>query len=89
MGESHRSMRDDFNITTPAIDTLVDILSEAGGGAAGARMTGGGFGGCVVAVAPATIITTLMLAVDAHYQEQTGCIPTLIRAKASAGAFSQ
>jgi galactokinase len=52
-------------------------------------MTGGGFGGCVVAVAPATIITTLMLAVDAHYQEQTGCIPTLIRAKASAGAFSQ
>jgi galactokinase len=89
MGESHRSMRDDFNITTPAIDTLVDILSEAGGGAAGARMTGGGFGGCVVAVAPATIISTLMLAVDAHYQEQTGCIPTLIRAKASAGAFSQ
>ncbi|MFC3116858.1 galactokinase [Cellvibrio fontiphilus] len=84
---SHASMRDDFNITTPAIDTLVDILVEAGAGQAGARMTGGGFGGCVVAVAPAAVIPRLMAAVETNYQAQTGCIPTLIRAKASAGAF--
>jgi galactokinase len=87
MVESHTSMRDDFNITTPAIDALVAILLDAGAGKAGARMTGGGFGGCVVAVAPAPVIPQLMAAVEANYQTQTGCIPTLIRAKASAGAF--
>jgi galactokinase len=88
MAESHASMRDDFNITVPAIDTLVNILAVAGEGKAGARMTGGGFGGCVVAVAPAAVIPRLAAAVEAHYQDQTGCIPTLIRAKASAGAFA-
>lgn len=88
MTESHASMCDDFNITVPAIDTLVDILAVAGEGKAGARMTGGGFGGCVVAVAPVEIIPRLAAAVEAHYQAQTGCIPTLIRAKASAGAFA-
>lgn len=88
MAESHASMRDDFNITVPAIDALVDILAVAGGGKAGARMTGGGFGGCVVAVAPADVIPQLVAAVEQHYQAQTGCEPTLIRAKASAGAFA-
>lgn len=87
MVESHASMRDDFNITTPAIDSLVDILVEAGAGKAGARMTGGGFGGCVVAVAPAAVIPQLIAAVETKYQARTGCIPMLIRAKASAGAF--
>lgn len=88
MAESHASMRDDFNITVPAIDVLVNILAVAGDGKAGARMTGGGFGGCVVAVAPADVIPQLVAAVELHYQEQTGCEPTLIRAKASAGAFA-
>lgn len=88
MAESHVSMRDDFNITVPAIDTLVDILAVAGEGKAGARMTGGGFGGCVVAVAPVAVIPRLTAAVEAHYQARTDCIPTLIRAKASAGAFA-
>lgn len=88
MVESHASMRNDFNITVPAIDTLVKILVVAGEGRAGARMTGGGFGGCVVAVAPADIIPQLVAAVELYYQDQTGCTPTLIRAKASAGAFA-
>ncbi len=88
MAESHASMRDDFNITVPAIDTLVNILAVAGEGKAGARMTGGGFGGCVVAVAPAAVIPQLVTAVELRYQEQTGCEPTIIRAKASAGAFA-
>lgn len=87
MAESHASMRDDFNITVPAIDTLVDILSTAGQGLAGTRMTGGGFGGCVVAIAPHAIIPVLMAAVEDHYQRETGCKPTLIPAKASPGAF--
>lgn len=88
MAESHASMRDDFNITVPALDALVDILAVAGEGKAGARMTGGGFGGCVVAVAPAKVIPQLVAAVELNYLDQTGCTPTLIHAKASAGAFA-
>ena len=45
MRASHASMRDDFQITVPAIDRLADIANAAIGGAGGARMTGGGFGG--------------------------------------------
>jgi len=88
MAESHVSMRDDFNITTPAIDRLVEILQQAGNGRAGARMTGGGFGGCVVSIAPASVIPQLMQAVEQYYQADTGCAPTLIPAKASKGAFA-
>lgn len=87
MMESHMSMRDDFNITTPAIDTLVDIISKAGNGRAGVRMTGGGFGGCVVAIAPQAVTPLLMAAVQRDYQDQTGCLPRLIPAEASVGAF--
>jgi len=88
MAESHASMRDDFNITTPAIDRLVEILQVAGEGQAGARMTGGGFGGCVVSIAPGSVIPQLMQAVKDQYQAETGCVPTLIPARASSGAFS-
>lgn len=45
---SHVSMRDDFEITVPAVDALAESLVSAG--AYGARMTGGGFGGCVIAL---------------------------------------
>lgn len=87
MAESHVSMRDDFSITTPSIDRLVEILQQAGEGQAGARMTGGGFGGCVVSIAPAALIPRMMAAVQEHYETATGCVPTLILAKASKGAF--
>lgn len=88
MAESHVSMRDDFSITTPAVDRLVEILQHAGEGKVGVRMTGGGFGGCVVSIAPAVVIPQLMKAVSQYYQADTGCVPTLIPAKASKGAFS-
>ncbi len=88
MAESHQSMRDDFNITTPAIDRLVNILHTAGEGSAGARMTGGGFGGCVVSIAPAEVLPKLAKAVEQFYEAETGCTPKLIPAKASKGAFS-
>ncbi len=52
MAESHVSMRDDFAITTQKIDELVLLLQTAIGPVGGARMTGGGFGGAVIAVMP-------------------------------------
>jgi galactokinase len=48
MTASHTSMRDDFEITVPEVDTAVEAALSAG--AHGARMTGGGFGGCVLAL---------------------------------------
>ena len=48
---SHASSRDDMEVSTPELDTLVECLVDAG--ALGARLTGAGFGGCVVALVPA------------------------------------
>jgi galactokinase len=48
---SHTSMRDDFEITAPTVDLAVETARAAG--ALGARMTGGGFGGCIIALVPA------------------------------------
>ena len=48
---SHTSMRDDFEITVPTVDLAVETARSAG--ATGARMTGGGFGGCIIALVPA------------------------------------
>lgn len=49
---SHHSMRDDFDITLPEIDQLVETMGRSIGEVGGVRMTGGGFGGCVVAICP-------------------------------------
>ena len=49
LAESHASLRDDFEVSTPELDVLVEKLAEAG--ALGARLTGAGFGGCVVGLA--------------------------------------
>ncbi len=49
MAASHRSLADDFECSTPEVDRLVAALSSVPG-VAGARMTGAGFGGCVVAI---------------------------------------
>ena len=49
MYESHRSLRDDFNVSTPALDSIVERLMKTPG-VYGARLTGAGFGGCVVAL---------------------------------------
>jgi len=72
MAASHASMRDDFDITVPAIDQLVDILQQAIGDEGGARMTGGGFGGCVVALLPRERVAAARAAVAAHYRAPGG-----------------
>jgi len=50
MYESHRSLRDDFEVSCAEVDTLVELAQDIGaaGGVLGSRMTGGGFGGCTV-----------------------------------------
>jgi len=86
MAASHVSMRDDFEITHPAVDQLVDILQTAIGETGGARMTGGGFGGCAVALLPMGQVEHVRQAVLNHYRAPTGEAGTVYVCQASAGA---
>ncbi len=72
MAQSHTSMRDDFEITVPAIDRLVETLQAAIGTEGGARMTGGGFGGCVVALLPQASVAAAREAVLHNYRSPEG-----------------
>ena len=84
--QSHNSMRDDFEITVPAIDQLVDIAAKAIGHVGGARMTGGGFGGCVVAVLPDDRVGATRSAIETNYRSPGGEPATVWICRASAGA---
>lgn len=86
MAASHVSMRDDFEITHPAVDQLVEILQTAIGESGGARMTGGGFGGCAVALLPMAHVAAVRRAVEKNYRSPTGEAGTVYVCQASAGA---
>jgi len=86
MAQSHASMRDDFEITVPAIDALAAIMHAATGGTGGARMTGGGFGGCVVALAPADRVAAIREAVAHAYRDPAGQPAAIFVCRAVAGA---
>jgi galactokinase len=74
MRQSHSSMRDDFEITCAEVDLLAD-LANAEACCHGARMTGGGFGGCVVALVAANEAEGFMNRVTTAYAERTGLKP--------------
>ncbi|MEI7255206.1 galactokinase [Dickeya dadantii] len=86
MAASHVSMRDDFEITVPPIDTLVEIVKAVIGAEGGVRMTGGGFGGCIVALIPQQHVTAVQNAVMREYPAKTGLQPTCYVCQASPGA---
>jgi galactokinase len=86
MAASHDSMRDDFEITVPAMDELVAILQTAIGALGGARMTGGGFGGCAVALMPLDKVEAVRSAVESNYRSPMGEVGTVYVCQASAGA---
>ena len=87
MAESHASMRDDFEITTPQIDALVEIVHAVIGHQGGVRMTGGGFGGCVVALVPKVLVDEVLQAVDSQYPAIAGHAATAFVCEAASGAF--
>ncbi|MET8348714.1 MULTISPECIES: galactokinase [unclassified Micromonospora] len=81
---SHVSMRDDFEITVPEIDTAVEAALAAG--ALGARMTGGGFGGCVLALVDTGRADAVAATVTAAYAERGFTAPGTITVLPAPGA---
>nr|MBJ6930475.1 galactokinase [Vibrio cholerae] len=86
MAESHASMRDDFEITVEEIDTLVEIVKEVIGDQGGVRMTGGGFGGCVVALVPPALVDEVKVTIAAKYQAATSLKESIYVCQAKDGA---
>jgi galactokinase len=84
MNESHASMRDDFEISREEMDQMVAI-AQSQPDCFGARMTGGGFGGCAVALVAADQVESFQEAVVREYQEKTGLIAKVYLSLAADG----
>ncbi|MFF5025861.1 galactokinase [Streptomyces collinus] len=82
--EGHASLRDDFRISCPELDLVVDTALSHG--ALGARMTGGGFGGSAIVLAEATDVTTLTKAIEEAFTAASFTPPRTFEAVPSAGA---
>ena len=81
---SHLSMRDDFEISVPELDLAVETAREHG--ALGARMTGGGFGGSAIALAPIDAVSRIQVAVDGAFAEHGFTAPEVYPVRPSDGA---
>ena len=88
MYESHQSLRDDFEVSSVELDTLVDVAREigAGGGVLGARMTGGGFGGCTVTLVRTEQVGTVAETLSREYRNRTGLSETSFISRPARGA---
>ncbi len=89
MAESHRSLRDDFAVSHPYVDQLAAIAQTAIGSHGGARMTGGGFGGAVVALMPHWKLTEVIEQIAKSYRDPLGNPPDMLIEHASAGATAR
>ena len=85
MAEAHRSFRDDFEASCSELDTLVEIASGLSG-CYGARMTGGGFGGCTVNLVDDGKADQFRQEIHARYRAATGIDADIYLCRASAGA---
>ena len=84
LSDSHASMRDDYRITTPELDTAVDTMVLVG--AHGARMTGGGFGGCAIGLVEAADADATADAVVRAFAEHGFAEPSVLPASPGPGA---
>jgi galactokinase len=85
MGESHRSLRDDYEVSSNELNLMVD-LARGRAGVYGSRMTGGGFGGCTVNLVAAGEVERFKQNVAYDYQRITELQPELYVCEPSNGA---
>jgi galactokinase len=86
--DSHRSLRDDYQVSCPELDALVDVARDLGPGAGvlGARLTGGGFGGCTITLVERPHLPAAAAGIAAGYQRRTGRRTAPFAVRAAAGA---
>ena len=84
---SHGSLRDDFEVTVPAVDALVDFMADVIGSVGGVRMTGGGFGGCVVAILPRQGVAPLLDALETRSRVSGQTFPLKLAVNPASGAY--
>jgi galactokinase len=85
MNESHRSLRDDFEVSCQELDVLVEIASECEG-VYGSRMTGGGFGGCTITLVESASAMDFQNTLSRKYKDITGITPAIYSCSAAQGA---
>jgi galactokinase len=85
MAKSHASLRDDYEVSSSELDLMVEIASKVEG-VYGARMTGGGFGGCTINLVDTEHVDTFTSVVAEGYEQATGLKPEIYVCMASNGA---
>jgi galactokinase len=85
MADSHRSLRDDYEVSTPELDLMVELARDQKD-VYGARMTGGGFGGCTINLVHSARAGEVQQRLEQNYEAKTGLSPTIIICEASDGA---
>jgi galactokinase len=85
---SHFSLRDDYEVSCAELDAVVEIAQAIGprGGVFGCRMTGGGFGGCAVALVKSKSVAAISKKIAAEYKRKTGIEATMFVSRPAAGA---
>ena len=88
MHASHASLRDDYEVSCKELDAVVEIAESIGlaGGVYGCRMTGGGFGGCAVALVKADHVAAITEKIASVYHVKTGIEATIFSSRPAAGA---
>jgi galactokinase len=84
MNRSHESLRDDFSVSTPALDALVES-ARSQPGCFGARLTGAGMGGCAVALVRPEVVPAFVECVRTAYRRATGLEAQLYPSEATNG----
>jgi galactokinase len=88
MYASHDSLRDDYEVSCAELDAVVEIAGSIGlkGGIYGCRMTGGGFGGCAVALVKTELVEAISEKISADYKKKTKIEATIFVSRPAAGA---
>jgi galactokinase len=88
MYASHASLRDDYEVSCPELDTVVEMAQAMGlaGGVLGCRMTGAGFGGCTVSLVNTEAVQRITRGLDPAYEKATGRQASIFSSRPAAGA---
>jgi galactokinase len=85
MAAAHASARDDYEISVPEVEQLIGLATGVSG-RIGARLTGAGWGGCIVVMTPRELVPSLQAAIDSRYAQATGLRSGIFECLSAAGA---